>query len=200
MGVRLLSCRLPRRRPSRYAVEGRGGDYSIVAKRGPKFTVTNVEAQTKRCPRCREVKPFSEFGTATSNQGTTRKAGFCKACFNEYQFQRRDRDRERFNNAGLKFHLIRACKTAGITLAQYQRALEDQMGLCKICHQPQRSGYHTRLSIDHDHVTGKFRGLLCSSCNSGLGHFGDDLALLEEAIQYLRAGKSLFQVIDGEAQ
>jgi hypothetical protein len=41
------------------------------------------------------------------------------------------------------------------------------------------------LCIDHDHKTGKLRGVLCVNCNSGLGHFKDDTGLLEKAISYL---------------
>ena len=45
-----------------------------------------------------------------------------------------------------------------------------------------------RLAVDHDHKTGKIRGLLCISCNVGLGHFQDDVELLRSAILYLQEG------------
>jgi hypothetical protein len=41
------------------------------------------------------------------------------------------------------------------------------------------------MNIDHDHKTGQVRGLLCSGCNTGLGHLGDDIQGLKRALEYL---------------
>lgn len=56
-------------------------------------------------------------------------------------------------------------------------------GVCMNCKLPNQSG--KKLSIDHDHNTGKVRGLLCFKCNLGLGYFNDDPALLRKAAEYL---------------
>ena len=50
---------------------------------------------------------------------------------------------------------------------------------CFIC------GKETKLVIDHDHKTGKVRGMLCDFCNKGIGHFFDNVAVLKNAISYL---------------
>lgn len=63
----------------------------------------------------------------------------------------------------------------------------EQKGLCKICHQPP-NGRWKRLAVDHDHLTGKVRGLLCHSCNAGLGHFKDSVDALRSAISYIVGG------------
>ena len=74
---------------------------------------------------------------------------------------------------------------------------ERQRGLCGICQRPETvvAGRHgktpLRLAVDHDHVTGVVRGLLCSSCNQGIGYFKHDPALLEAAIAYLRTTPEL---------
>jgi hypothetical protein len=78
----------------------------------------------------------------------------------------------------------------GITLADYDKMLASQNGVCAICKQPEtRKNKYTgvcRLHIDHDHETGKVRGLLCHSYNFALGAFDDDIRLLEEAVVYLK--------------
>ena len=60
--------------------------------------------------------------------------------------------------------------------------------LCEICGQAP-SGRVRVLSYDHDHKNGQSRGRLCFSCNVGLGHFRDDVAMLEAAIVYLKYWK-----------
>jgi hypothetical protein len=76
----------------------------------------------------------------------------------------------------------------GITLVQYEEMWLQQDGLCKICNQPETNiirGKLLHLSVDHDHTTGKIRGLLCHHCNKALGGFKDSPDLLQRAINYL---------------
>jgi hypothetical protein len=74
-------------------------------------------------------------------------------------------------------------RSRGLTIAEYDAALEAQNGGCAIC---RGSDGEFRLAIDHDHETGANRGLLCSKCNRGLGLFSDDPTRLEEAASYIR--------------
>lgn len=78
----------------------------------------------------------------------------------------------------------------GLTLEQYQAMLAAQDGVCWICGADPSTCRYEALVVDHDHKTGKVRGLLCNACNSGLGYFRDSISNLEAAMDYLeRAGR-----------
>ena len=78
----------------------------------------------------------------------------------------------------------RLCKKYGITAQQYDEMLENQNYGCAICG-IKKNGRRINFVIDHDHATGKVRGLLCYQCNVGLGHFKDNPILLRKAADYL---------------
>lgn len=71
----------------------------------------------------------------------------------------------------------------GITIADYDKMFIQQKGLCQICKQSQQ---HKRLAVDHCHITKNIRGLLCDSCNRGIGLLKDDLAILQNAVKYIK--------------
>ena len=81
-------------------------------------------------------------------------------------------------------------KTCRITSEQYEELFKKQNGVCAICQQPEwrlnskKNGLRS-LCVDHDHDTGKVRGLLCGSCNSSIGWLKEDTRLLLEARNYL---------------
>lgn len=79
-------------------------------------------------------------------------------------------------------------ETLGWTPEAYDAAKIEQGNLCAICIKPCVTG--KALAADHDHITGKRRELLCVNCNSALGSFFDDTALLELAIVYLKKHSS----------
>lgn len=72
----------------------------------------------------------------------------------------------------------------GLSPADYDQLLIEHSGRCAICETAA-----TKLVVDHDHAAGHLRGLLCSNCNVGLGHFKDDPARLTTAIRYLEEDK-----------
>ena len=71
----------------------------------------------------------------------------------------------------------------GITTKEYNKILKKQGGVCAICRNKPNG---KNLSVDHNHDTGKVRGLLCHYCNSTLGHSKENILILQKCIEYLK--------------
>lgn len=71
----------------------------------------------------------------------------------------------------------------GLAIDDYEAMIEEQHGLCHICHQPPPGRY--TLCVDHSHVTGKVRRLLCLLCNNLLGNCRESQEILDSAKAYL---------------
>lgn len=128
---------------------------------------------TKRCATCTEEKDRSAF----SPDGRKRDGlyGSCRQCRADKQQSKRGRSdlRER---QGQHFKA-----RYGITVEDYDVLLAEQGGKCAVCGEVPSH----RLHVDHDHETGRVRGLLCTWCNKGLGSFRDDPDKLLSAAAYL---------------
>ena len=89
---------------------------------------------------------------------------------------------------------LRKCKY-GITSEQYDVLMQEQSGLCKICHTQEvvvkRNSKTQSLSVDHNHETGEIRGLLCNNCNTLIGLAREDISILENAADYLRRQENI---------
>lgn len=143
--------------------------------------------ETKLCPRCKFRKSVDAFGYRSEKEGSRLKS-FCKACASEVAVEyhrvhpkesqaahrrwaeknpemiRAKSLRRRNNLVVLRSTLQREY---GITLEEYLIQALAQQGLCAICHQLPVDD--EKLCVDHDHVTGEFRGLLCRTCNAAYG-------------------------------
>src|SRR5690242_4430850 len=86
-------------------------------------------------------------------------------------------------NRDRRYATDRACRKYGITVGMYHMMLIKQQGLCRICNGPPIG--KIRLSVDHDHKTGKVRGLLCDKCNQAIGAFNENTSIMQQAIDYL---------------
>jgi Recombination endonuclease VII len=71
----------------------------------------------------------------------------------------------------------------GLTRDAYDAMVRGQQNRCVLCNKT------VSLVVDHDHVSGKVRGLLCDRCNVGLGCFEDDIDRLERACRYLKENR-----------
>jgi hypothetical protein len=83
----------------------------------------------------------------------------------------------------------------GITREQYRALWLAQKGVCAVCRKPERTARNRLLTIDHDHVTGQVRGLLCSQCNRAIGLLDDSPKVIEAAASYVRKNRQMKLVI-----
>jgi len=84
---------------------------------------------------------------------------------------------EEMRAASYKYHIK---KKYGLTIEEHTNMIEAQGNRCKICNEEMSTPH-----VDHDHITGKVRGLLCPNCNTGLGKFKDSVPNLLRAVAYL---------------
>lgn len=146
----------------------------------------NVWPLFKICTGCRVEKSVREFYFDKQRSYFFSKCKKCTMAATDKD-RKRTGSRERWQRYGFKSDLrVRY----GITPEEYDRLLRDQNGCCAICSDPPNK---RRLHVDHDHVTGQVRQLLCSNCNTALGKFDSDPDLLLKARDYLIKWRSEYQ-------
>lgn len=127
----------------------------------------------KRCGKCKLLCFYKDFYKSKG-----KPQSYCKNCSKEAL------EDYRYSDA---YYLRRY----GITLAQYEALLVDQGYCCAICGKGHKAivtkkWERARLGVDHDHKTGRVRGLLCHSCNVALGLFQESEENLLRAYEYLK--------------
>jgi hypothetical protein len=149
-----------------------------MRKRYPEHAAA-LKAGNKICGSCNQKKSLIMFSSSPSRHSGV--SGWCKECENKHK---RTTYQNRIRNSNLKKY--------GLDQDSYEKLLEKQNNKCKICgidaeNAPGAGSSKVGvLCVDHDHLTSKVRGLLCSKCNTGLGLFFDDVTNLENAILYLK--------------
>lgn len=101
--------------------------------------------------------------------------------------QRRARDRARYAANPLRMRIDQLRLKYGLSWNDYLELIEKQSGRCAVCTRVPSGTKkkHVTLHVDHDHATGHIRGLLCDTCNRGMGLLGDDATMLRRAAEYL---------------
>jgi len=146
----------------------------------------------KQCFKCKSFKENEEF-----HNDKSRKDGLypvCKVCKTANDRLRRKNNPERYREISNKWDKKNPDKKRngalkreyGITLEEYNVILAKQNKKCAICLRD-KSEFKVSMHLDHDHITGKIRGILCASCNRVLGLLKDNPENLERALVYLKA-------------
>jgi hypothetical protein len=157
----------------------------------------------KTCSTCKTTKEISQF--SKNKAQTDGLANVCKSCFAIYAKKYREENKETISQ---KDHIYWITKrkevqakqykenkhehkdyklktTYGISLDDYRILLKKQNYCCGICEKP-RSDFKIDFAVDHCHLTGTIRGLLCGNCNNGLGRFKDNTNIVGKAFLYLQ--------------
>lgn len=145
----------------------------------------------KICFKCSTRKPLDQFYYHAANKD--KLLNKCKECTvkDTTEWGRKNKQKRctygksnyRKNRDGY-IRDWRLKKDYNISLDEYNKIFESQKGKCFICDLHQALMKY-KLCVDHDHKTGKVRGLLCRKCNSALGLFSDSKNKLMRAISYL---------------
>lgn len=140
---------------------------------------------SKQCRTCKQVKSVEEFDINLASRNKLKLN--CRECEEEKKHKKeKDRTREYKECIISPAQARRITSIYGITGEDYTRMFEEQGGVCKICKRPETKNKDKLLCIDHCHKTEKVRGLHCSICNWGIGHFEDNIEYLASAIEYLK--------------
>jgi hypothetical protein len=148
-----------------------------------------MENELKYCRKCDATKGLDDFHRDSSSKDG--RCVWCKECkkavSREWSRNNPDKVREhgrkRVESGAHRTYQLK--KKYQLTDAQYWDMLADQGGCCAICETEEPGRGNKYFVVDHDHGTGKVRGLLCNNCNRVLGLFGDSIETIESAIAYL---------------
>jgi uncharacterized protein YbaR (Trm112 family) len=133
------------------------------------------------CHKCKTDQPEAEFSPVARKYAARERNLWCRSCRNAYSREARKRAKVSNPERIAREKRRARVRSYGISPEQYDELKMRQGGRCAICGaQPQRE-----LDIDHCHLTGRVRGLLCNRCNKALGIMDDSAMLLSSAVQYL---------------
>lgn len=174
--------------------------YPLAHRRIVCYSVYMEEMKT--CTKCQVSKPLERFSTRPTTKRIVHR-GKCKDCVSSESKSKRSEERRKYEReraqaikngtwvkrgsevqtpedvlASNRKWFIN--KEYGLSPEDYDLMVESQGNACAICKEVKK------LHVDHDHITGEVRELLCHGCNTSLGGFKDDPELLEAAADYIR--------------
>lgn len=142
------------------------------------------------CSGCKKRKQLKSF-----SKDRSRKSGYrslCRKCSSKHNKNYRINNRVKLLTYMRSWHRNNKGKSFGISIEQYKTLKELQNNKCAICKNNETvvcKGKLRELSIDHNHMTGKVRGLLCYACNVSLGLLKENTQTLKQMILYILKDK-----------
>ena len=145
-------------------------------------TTGHLLLETRVCRVCGEEKNLlDDYYFVRKDRALPSSYSYeCKACTVERTTNYNKRNSKSVRSQYLK-------RNYGLTFEEFDTMLSKQDNVCAICKGKETYGRHKRFTVDHDHKTGKIRGLLCNHCNTTLGLVKDDIHTLKSMIQYLES-------------
>lgn len=134
------------------------------------YPLTPIIDGKKVCCRCNIPKLTTAFYTISDTQNRRYVMSYCKACYTKCK----------------RAKTIR--RKYGLLVEEYDAIWTKQGGVCALCLKPETrkiQGTLAVLTIDHDHNTGKVRGLLCTACNKAIGTLGDSIPAMQRVLDYM---------------
>lgn len=131
-------------------------------------------------------------------EGSFAKHAWCRDCTKAYNRQRKIQDRDKLNAQKLQWqsanpkkrHAGQMKSKFGLQVGEYDKMLAAQNGVCAICKLPEevpsRWGTIKSLAVDHSHITGEVRSLLCQKCNQALGLMREDFDAVLSLAKYIQ--------------
>lgn len=137
----------------------------------------------KKCTKCGIQKPLSEFRKKID--GKFNVGAQCKFCINLAQSNTLVKKPKRTEEERKNLYKSRAFnRKYGISKEDFYVLRSKQNNKCAICENELENDKKSHM--DHCHDTGKLRGVLCTTCNVGLGMFKDSLPIIKSAVKYLK--------------
>jgi hypothetical protein len=173
----------------------------LVPRRAPRLHSTDFDEEGKECSTCkRRLSLDAYYKRSKAADGLMyRCKDCCRDAYNKrysddpnFREQRARHTRSHYeaNAEKIRRSRRRNLNKYGLTMDQFEEMNDKQNGLCAICgrspYEGQENPRKSRLSVDHDHETGRVRGLLCDPCNTGIGLFKEDPNRMMSAITYLQ--------------
>lgn len=136
---------------------------------------------TKVCPHCTREQSYKDFGYRPDG----RLASWCRSCDRVRQkaYRKQRNPWEERERSWKRRGIIRP-DGKPLLREDFVQLLEKQARKCAICYKLE-SSFQRGLAVDHNHKTGRIRGLLCFKCNKGIGHFDEDISQFTRIISYI---------------